>query len=377
MTTATERRPLWPKPIPVIGGTGKFESGKTLFGLGIHPGPETLYYDFEQSGASYDDLGHTRINVLAEMQRLFPNGYKPVDLWLWWLKHVKEVKAGQYRVIVLDPVTDLERGLTDWVFAHPGHFGHSAAQYQKMSGVAWGDVKDYWKSVLADLSVRCETLYYTAHLGQEFDKDKATGKQKVKGKATLHELASLFLWFGREPAAKGVKPNKPAARVLKSRLMVTTTDADGELVMQQVLPPVMPVATPKALREAFANPAGGREIDDVERAESEELTDEDRLRLEIQKAEAERDATLAKLALQGGGPRAAGKPTPPPEAEAEGWIADADSVEKLMAVATRIRAAGYEGEAKLRLLGKFNARKQVVTNPESILTQQHQDTPAA
>ena len=63
-----------------------------------------------------------------------------------------------------------------------------------------------------------------------------------------------------------------------------------------------------------------------------ELSEEDRLRLETQKAEAERDAAMAKLALQGGGPGAAGKPTPPPETEAAGWIADADTVEKLLAV---------------------------------------------
>lgn len=374
MTTETERRPLWPKPIPVIGGTGEFESGKTLFGLSICPGPATLYYDFEQSGASYDDLGHTRINVLAEMQKQYPNGYKPVDLFLWWLNHVKAVPAGKYEVIVLDPVTDLERGLTDWVFSHPQNFGHTAAQYQKMSGIAWGDVKDYEKSILADLSVRCQTLYYTAHLGKEFEGEKATGKHKVKGKATLHELASLFLWFGRKPDAQGRKPNKPAAKVLKSRLMVATADADGEITMKQVLPPVMPVCTPATLRAAFSTPAGGREIDSIERAESEELTDEERLQLEIRKAEAERDATLAKIALQGGGPGTAGKPTPPPEVEAEGWIAEADTVEKLLAVATRIRAAGYEGEAKVRLLGKFTARKQTVMNPESVITQ---DTPAA
>lgn len=354
--------PLWPKPIPVIGATGEFESGKTILGLSICPGPQTLYYDMEQSGASYDELGHVRVNVLAELQKIYPNGYKPVDLFLWWLKHVREVPPGKFRVIVIDPVTDLERGLTDWVNANPQHFGHTAAQYQKMSGIMWGDVKDYLKAILADLSIRAETLYYTAHVGKEFEGNTATGKLKVKGKSTLHELASLFLWLGRKPDAKGVKPNKPAARVMKSRLLVTRL-VDGEIEMEQVLPPVMPVCTPKTIREAFAAPAGGREIDNLERAESEELSDEDRLRLEIQKAEAERDATLAKMALQGGGPAAAGRPTPPPEAEAAKWLTDAATDTDLAAAAVKIKAAGYDDATKARLTVLYKQRQAELKAP--------------
>ena len=41
----SDRKPLWPKSIEVIGGTGEYESGKTTFGLTICPGPETLYYN--------------------------------------------------------------------------------------------------------------------------------------------------------------------------------------------------------------------------------------------------------------------------------------------------------------------------------------------
>lgn len=348
---------LFPKPIPIIGATGEYESGKTILGLTICPGPKTLYYDFEQSGASYDDLGHERINVMEEMQKAYPNGYKPVDVYLWWSKHVKTIPAGKYSVIVLDPVTDLERGLTDWVNANPAHFGHTAAQYQKMSGIMWGDMKDHLKSILADLSTRCETLFYTAHVGKEFEGNTATGKLKVKGKATLHELASLFLWLMRKPDARGVKPNKPSARVLKSRLLVSRIGADGELVMEQVLPPIMPVCTPKVIREAFAAPAGGREIDDMERYVEEVLSDEDRLRLETQRHEAERDAALAKLALTGGGPGAAGRPTPPPESEAEKWIEDAKTPAQLSEVAQRIAAAGFDKATADRLRVKFKAQQ--------------------
>lgn len=330
----------------------------TLFGLTISPGDKTLYLDFEQSGASYDELGHDRINVMSEMQKLHPKGYKPVDLFLWWLNYVRQLPVGKYRVIVLDPITDLERGMTDWVFANPTHFGHTAQQYQKMSGIAWGDLRDYYKSIVADLSVRCETLYYTCHLGIEFEGNQATGKKKVKGKSTLHELASVFLWFSRKPDHKGVKPNAPAARVLKSRLLSTRMGDDGELKMEQVLPPVMSVCTPKTLREAFAKPAGGREIDDIERHVEDVLSDEDRLRLEIQLAESQRDASLARMTEKGGNPAAvAGRPTAPPEADAEKWIADAADLPSLTLAGKRIAGAGYDDAAKARLKTKWSAKQ--------------------
>lgn len=355
--------PLFPKPIPIIGATGEYESGKTIAGLTICPGLQTLYYDMEQSGASYDDLGHVRVNVMAEMQALHPNGYKPIDLFLWWVKHVKAVEKGKYRVIVIDPITDLERGMTDWVVANPQAFGHTAQQYTKMSGIMWGDLKDYYKSIVADLSVRCETLYYTAHVGKEFEDNRVTGKLKVKGKVTLHELASLFVWLFRKPNAKGVKPNKPAARVLKSRLMVTKM-VDGELEMQQVLPPSMPVFTAKTLRDAFASPAGGREIDDIERHVEEVTSDEDKMRLAIQLEEAKRDAALAQTAAAG-----PVKLPPPPEDEAAKWIADASTLTNLTSVAGKLGEYAFAGDVKARLIATWQERKKELTAPKDVKTE--------
>lgn len=321
--------PLFPKPVPIIGGTGEFESGKTLFGLTICPGPQTLYYDFEQSGASYGELGHIRVNVVEVMQKSHPNGYKPVDMFLWWKAEMQAIPAGKYRVIVIDPATDLERGLTDWVNSNPKHFGHTSGQYASMSGIMWGDVKDYWKSILADVSSRCEVLYYTAHVGTKFEGNQATKDRKVKGKSTLSELASLFLWFSRKPDSKGAKPNKPMAKVVKSRLMVMRAGADGEIEIQQVLPPIMPVATPNELRKAFANPAGGREIDELEKYVEEKMTEEEKLRLEVQKAEAERDSNLAKISA-GEDSSAAGRPSDPALDVVHKRIADAKSSSEII-----------------------------------------------
>jgi len=361
--------PLFPKPIPIIGVTGDHESGKSVFCLTVCRGPQTLVYDMEQSSASYDDFGHHRVNVLAEMHRTHPNGYKPVDLFNWWLKHVRSLEAGKYRVIVIDPVTDLDSGLKDWVSANPQAFGHTAQQYAKMSGIMWGDIKTYLKSIMADLSVRCETLAYTSHLGSEFEDNKPTGRMKPKGMSTFRELASLYLWLYRKPDAKGNKPNEPTARVLKSRLMATSFSGDGKFVMRQVLPPVMPVCTPDTIRDAFASPAGGREIDDIERHVEETLSDEDRLRLEVAKAEAERDAVQGKLALAANPAAGGGKPTPPPEADAVAWLDAAKTAAELVAAAGLIAAFAWDEATRARLRARYDARKGELAAPKA-------DTPA-
>jgi len=303
--------PLWPQPIPIIGGTGKKWSGKSVFGLNICPQPNaTLVYDFEQSTTSYEQerarIGapFVRIDVQKEMHNYkdekgnypYRSGYKPINLFMWWIKHVRSLEAGKYRVIMADPVTDLERGLTDWVAANPEYFGHTANQYQKMSGVMWGDVKDFEKIVLADITARCETFYFTAHIGAEFKGNTATGKEKAKGKETLYELASVYLWFERDPDSTGTRPNIPSARVEKGRLMVSEL-IDEEVVSYSVLPPRLPQATPKAIREYFKNPAGKVALKDTEKAREESMSADDRLRLEVAKAEAERDAAQARATV--------------------------------------------------------------------------------
>jgi hypothetical protein len=294
--------PLWPQPIPIIGGTGDKWMGKSYFGLNICPGNKTtLVYDFEQSCASYEGefarigVPFDRIDVQKEMHAKHPNGYKPLDLFVWWRDHVRALPADKYRVIMLDPATDVERGLTDWVAANPKFFGHTEGQYASMSGIMWGDVKDYQKMILADITARCECFYFTAHIGAEFQGKTATGKKKVKGKETLYELSSLFLWFDRSPDASGVRPNAPAATVLKGRLLVSEL-VDGDVVSYSVLPPRLPVATPKAIRAYFTKPAGKIGLTDAEKVQEEKLSADERLRLETQKAQAEAETAQARAA---------------------------------------------------------------------------------
>lgn len=342
------RKPLWPKPIPIIGGTGEFESGKTLFGLTIDPGPRTLVYDIEKSSESYVELGFERIDVLKVMQEKYPNGYKPVDLFLWWREHVKQIQAGKYTVIMVDPVTDLERGMTDWVSANPHVFGHTPSQYAKMSGIMWGDLKDYMKSILGDIATRCETFYYTAHVGREFEGNEATKRLKVKGKATLSELASLFLWFERKPNSDGVKPDAPSAFVRKTRLLYSKM-VDGEMEMHKILPDRLPVATPKTVRGYFVNPAGGRAAEDGEQSKEEGLTEDEKMLIQMRTAEAQRDVVLARsnAAVTSGVPttpaaQAPATSTPPVEVSLyktlSDSIASAADLDQLKTVAGKMNA---------------------------------------
>ena len=299
-TTTTAPAPLWPKPIPIIGGTGDKGHGKTRFGLSICPGPQTLVYDLEQSSASYDYIGFERIDVQKEMHAKHPKGYKPVQLFTWWLDHIRSIPAGKYRVIMVDPVTDLEAGLADWVEANPQAFGHTAGQYASMSGIKWGDVKNHEKLVLADICARCECFYFTAHIGTEFKGGKATDQKKAKGKETLFELASLYLWFERKPDSKGAVPNIPAAKVIKSRLEIGNV-VDGEVYSFSVLPPRLEQATPGAIRKYFTSPAGGRPLQAGELAPEERLSEDEKLRLRAQIAADEAIAAQARGANSTGG----------------------------------------------------------------------------
>jgi len=291
----TQQQPLFPQPIPIIGGCGEFASGKTLFGLTIDP-KNTLVYDLEKSSESYTALGFTRIDVPLELQKRYPNGYKPLQVFEWWRDHVRSIPAGRYRAVMADPATDIESGVTEWVRNNAGYFGRTAAQYQKMSGLLWGDMKELWKALLADLASRCEVFYFTVHMGSVWEGDRPVpGKRKPKGKSTLMELASLFLHFERKSDAKGNIAPKPAAVVLKSRLAHTRVSDDGEISIIPALPPRLPVATPAAIRQYMNHPPDYTHLKPEEQAPEQLPTDDDRAAVRLATAEAERDAEALKL----------------------------------------------------------------------------------
>ena len=296
MTAKAQQKPLWSIPIPVLGLTGEFSSGKTLFGLTIDPA-HTLVYDEEKSSESYTSLGFTRIDLFAEVSKKHPTGMLPVHVFEWWLQHVRGIKPGEFRVIMLDTVGTIESGLADWVEAHPEQFGKTRAQYLKISALMWGDVKEYWKLILSELATKCETFVFTSHMGEIFSKDgQATGKRKPKGKTTLKELASLYLEMERKANSKGEFPAKPSAKVLKHRLMGHRLNAEtGEIEIVPLVPPRLPVATPHALRQYMLTPPDYSRLTDEEKVHPDELSAEDRLGMELAKSQADRDTEALKL----------------------------------------------------------------------------------
>lgn len=288
MSTIAALPPLWPQPIPIIGLTGEYASGKTLFGLTIDP-TRTLVYDEEKSSESYVSLGFTRIDLFDEVAKIHKNGSNPQQVFEWWLAHVRALKSGQFRVIILDTVGTIESGLVDWVESHPEHFGKTRNQYQKSSALMWGDVKEHWKFVLAELASKCETFVFTSHMATVWKGGEPTLQRKPKGKETLKELASLYLHLERTPDAKKNTPAKPAAVVLKSRLANFKLDeTTGEIVTIPTLPPRIPECTPFKIREYMVKPPDYEHLKETEKApDMNALTEDERLQLQTERARAE------------------------------------------------------------------------------------------
>ena len=295
--TVPEHPPIWPgTEIPVLGVSGEYQSGKTLFVSSIDP-KHTLLFDFEKSAAAYSSLPLQRIDCPSLLLEKFPNGYKPIDAFEWFVKSIRDIKPGLFTVIAVDPISDIEAGLVDWVNSNPEEFGRTSSQYQKSGGILWGDVKNHWKLILADLASRCQTFAFTSHMRAVWGGNKPTGEREPKGKDTLRELATLYMVLQRIPDKKTRRlPQEPAGLVLKERLGLAMWDEKaGAVTVQPRLPQRIPVCTPATIRGYIEKPADLKkpkagEIPDP----PEPLTEEERLRLQSQIAEDTRAAEEIK-----------------------------------------------------------------------------------
>ena len=308
---------LWPNTpsgaplaIEVFGATGPYASGKTLLGLSIAPGnhPEghafagkarTLYLDFEKSGGTYGGTGCCRIDVPTKLLELKGDNYKPADVAIWFVDLLtNKLKPGQFDAIVADPITDVESGIVDWVKANPSVFGYTDTQFAKGGGLLWGAVKDYWKQLLLKISTKCQTFYFTSHLRQVFEgATPVRGKKEPKGKDTLMELSSLYLWLERTANKDGVVPQVPTGTVLKQRLSDTLMTDEGELQIVPLMPPRIESASVQSIRGYVANPPNYSKLKPNERVIEREMTDEERLQYQLSIAEAEQSTTENRVAL--------------------------------------------------------------------------------
>lgn len=293
---ADDRGGLWSGiQIPIMGVCGEKGEGKTLMVSSIDP-EGTGMIDLEDSSASYNIPFKKRWNLYEEMIQRHNRVPTPLECFEWFRDLItNHIKPGEFSVLAVDPISDIEQGMVDWVQANPQHFGHTKAQYDKAAGLMWGDVKSYWKILLGTASKKVETFAFTVHMGAVWKGSQPVeGKRKPKGKETLFELASLYLQMERPLSDEGKKTDKPSARVLKSRLAHSRI-VDGEVIHTPILPPYLKVATPKSIRDYIKSPPDYAKLKKSEYAPPEKMSEEDKLLIEAEIAENNRVAEETRL----------------------------------------------------------------------------------
>ena len=289
---------LWkPIKIPVIGVSGEFGAGKTLFLLSVAESDKPfLYYDMEKSGETYQDLfpNMVRIDLPELTAEKYPKGYTEKELFEVWHDHIRSVKAGEYQVICVDTLDALEIGLQEKVDSNYRKYGCDSKQELYAHGRVWPILKSEWRRILlGEIAVKCESFVFATHLKSVWKNQRPTKDKMPAGKDILMQLASVYLWIKREP-----NKTVPTATVLKSRLMVR--GSNGEF--QPVLPERLSQATPEQIRKYIAEPPDYTNLKPWEKVTETTLSEDDKLQLQLEiesvKAEAQTAARDAELAAE-------------------------------------------------------------------------------
>lgn len=338
---------LWPLPPPETTiVTGPYGCGKSTFTLGTGATPErTLVVDFEKSQSAFAKQlpGLTYVDMQAIMAEKYPKGYKMIDLFFVTVAQIDErLRPGLFDVLVLDNASPLEDAIVAYVEKNPMEFGHTPAQYNNMSGLKWGDVKTKYAQLLTRWGSVAKMIFIVVHLrdkwvGNTIQKD-AYGKpvQEPKGKETLDQLSSMFIWLEHGP--KGI----PSGKVLKCRVdrkvfvadpenppegipadYLTELNGEPGIVSIPVLPLRLPKATWPAIREYMRHPADLTNPKPGEALTVKEMSDDDRLKLRAIISHNESEiANVERMKMEAVKPVATTIPvqiqpeqTPPPVAE--------------------------------------------------------------
>lgn len=300
--------------IPIIGLCGGYGSGKTLAGLTICP-EETIEIGVEDSGVTYNLPLKKRFSMYKEVTGRDKVTPKPIECWEWFAGILEKIAKDELkcRVLFVDPITDIQGGLVDWVKDHAADFKKSSAQYEKASGLLWADVKSHAKMLLGRVSSKC-TLVFTAHMGSVWQGGApVTGKQKAKGIDTFKELASLYVFLTREVDPKtGQQPEQPIGHVCpphgKSRLAhMILNPATGDWESKAILPPRIEPFTWQKLRAYVQTPPNYAKLKPSEKADIERLSDDDKLLLEAEKSRMELEAAQLRMELAEKAEKAAGR----------------------------------------------------------------------
>jgi len=301
-TNAPEQKPFWglvngkPLKIRTMGATGPFGSGKSLLGDMIDP-RSTFKIDIEASSTT-TNLPFRRHAVLFDEVKAAGPVPTPLECFNWFREQMESVKPGEYTVVSVDPINEIQQGAYDWVIANPQAFGRSASQYEKMTALAWGDVKTLIEGMVGALSKKIETFYYTLHMGQVWRQGKPVeGKMKAKGSDIFRKIADVVFVLNRpvDPAS-GKVPDKPVGLVVgdigKSRLVHANPDT-GEI--QPILPPQVVDLDAGKIREYIAKPPNYKKLKKHEVVSVHHMTDDEKLQLQAQIASDQREAEELKV----------------------------------------------------------------------------------
>lgn len=297
-----------PMEIEVFVATGEFSTGKTILGLSIAPGvhpaghpfagqPRTLYLDLEKSGTSYSGTGCHRVDVPVEMTNALGPNWTAKQLAEWFNSMPQRVKPGQYDVCVVDPINDIESGEVDLVKSSPDRFGYTKAQLDRSVPLLMAAMKAHYKRLVMSFAGAFKTLYATVHLRDEFKGGSPTGRREPRGKETLAQAASLYLWLERTPDDKGQTSPVPSAIVMKHRLSDTRVNEAGELEVVELMPRRIPVATVQAIRQYIASPPNIEKPAAGESIVEKEVTEIELQRMRLATAEAQAQAAAQQAAL--------------------------------------------------------------------------------
>lgn len=293
---------IWPNStkIEVLGVCGDYASGKTLFMLTIDPA-RTIYFDLEKSGATYQGLGYHRIDFPAELQKKYGQEICTAkQTFEYWYEMAMNINPGEYSVMAVDPISDIEAGMTDWVKSKYKRYGFSSEdKFVAMGGAFWGAVKDEWKRILLNLSSRVQTFAFSVHMRKVWKFGKQTEKTEPKGKSTLKELSTLYLHLNRNPDKEGSVPLVPSATVVKDRLsrieVVKVEGEEAQVKIIPILPPRIKSATPDQIRQYIINPPSYENLKSFEKTPEKELSESEKLEIESQIAADRRAAEEAAL----------------------------------------------------------------------------------
>lgn len=305
-----QREPLWPNghQIGLISLSGEHESGKSLFGLTIDR-HSVCVIDTEDSCTDYEgQFQLQRITSIDDLAKVPPGqnvrisfpaiAGTQVDLirrFETFDRICKAIAVGQWRVIGVDTITDLEPALQEQVRKFPERFNLTANQIARASQLIYGPAKSLEEQILLGLKTKAECVYVCRHMRDVFQGNQRSGRREAKGMDSIDKLSGLTLELHRHPDKQGVKPLRPWAVVVKHRIM--SFGADGEPVDH--LPPRIEIATPNAIREYIKNPPDWRNLKEGERVEQVTMSEDDRLLMQARIAEDQRATAEARLAVAG------------------------------------------------------------------------------